>query len=217
MSRLTWTNPGPSTFASDAVTARDVAHREDGRVEITEQAAFAVVERADADERHAARVDGGDREAGALERWAAQPHRCGQHHPVNVPGGARLGSVQIAVGVDPQHTAGLRAVDETAERAERDRMVAAEDERHPPFVPRSSDLFGDPFAGTQDLAEVARPSVTDRRGLRDRGLHVPQIGAVAPQLTDPRLQLRIADRRGAHVHTPPAGTEIERRADDRDR
>ena len=96
-------------------------------------------------------------------------------------------------------------------------MVAAEDERHPPLVPRSPDPFGDPLAGGEDLPQVARPRVADRRSLGDRGQHVPQIDAVASQPTDPRLQPGVADRRGPHVHAPPAGTEIEGRADDGDR
>ena len=57
---------------------------------------------------------------------------------------------------------------ETAERAERNRVVAAEHERKPARRARLGDDVGDPRAGLQDLLQVAHALVADRGRLRLR-------------------------------------------------
>src|SRR5918911_811318 len=109
--------------------AVDVAHREDLGVEAAEELALARVERPYADERDALRVDRRERPAVPREAVPGQAERCGERHAVDVAARARVGTVQVGVGVDPQHAAGAAHLRQAAEGADRDRVVAAEDER----------------------------------------------------------------------------------------
>ncbi len=107
----------------------DVAHREDARVELRQELPLAVVERADADQRHAARATAGSDQPSLGNRAPAEPERGREHHPVDVAARARLRAVEVAVRVDPEHAALAVHPREAAERPERDRVVAAQDER----------------------------------------------------------------------------------------
>jgi hypothetical protein len=120
------------------------------------------------------------------------------------------------VGIHPEHAADLRAAGQAPERPEGDRVVAAEDERQPTLGLRAGNSVGDAVARAEDLGEVARALVSDGSGLGDRRLHVAEIGAIAAELLDPRLQPGVPDRRGTHVHAASARTEIEGRPDHRD-
>ncbi len=89
-----------------------------------------------------------------------------ERHPVHVPGRARLGRVEIAVRVDPDHAAGLpRRGGEAGERADRDRVVAAEHERPRAFAHGLLDQRRERRAGLEDLGEEARALVYERESL----------------------------------------------------
>ena len=93
-------------------------------------ACSAGVERADPDERDAGRIERGQREPLVREPLERPADGAAERHPVDVAGRARLGRVEVAVRIDPDHAARLPGGSrETGERAERDRVVAAEHER----------------------------------------------------------------------------------------
>ena len=94
-----------------------------------DQLALAGVERADADERRP--LDRRRRPRVALEaRRPPTPSAAASGIPCTLPRRRGLGPVQVAVRVDPEHAAGAVRLRHPAERADRDRVVAAEDERH---------------------------------------------------------------------------------------
>jgi hypothetical protein len=79
------------------------------------------------------------------------------------------------VGVDPEHAADPADRGEPAERAERDRVVAAEDERGRADAGLLRDRGRDPGARLLDLGQEARALVAERRRLRHRRRHVPVV------------------------------------------
>jgi CheY-like chemotaxis protein len=121
------------------------------------------------------------------------------------------------VRVDPERRAGAEPRGHAAERAHRDRVVAAEDERQLPLVRRLADEVRDEPADLLDRPEVAARRTALVRRLRHRHAHVAPVGDVAAERADARFEIGIADRRGAHVDAAPAGTEVDARADDRNR
>ena len=63
------------------------------------------------------------------ERRSGESERRGQGHPVHVAGRRRLGCVEVAVGVDPEHAARPPCSrGQPGERAQRDRVIAPEHE-----------------------------------------------------------------------------------------
>src|SRR3954447_19327578 len=86
--------------------AVDLAHRPDLRVELLEQLALSLVERAHADERDPARLDRRQRPAGTLEPRASETERCCEHHAVHIAARGRSRRVEVTVRVDPDDTAG---------------------------------------------------------------------------------------------------------------
>ena len=121
------------------------------------------------------------------------------------------------MGVDPEDAAGPAPRREAAERAERDRVVAAEHERQAALLDRAGDERGDLLAGGDDLGQEAharRPPTVDASATAVWTL--PQSETERPSAGQPRLEPRVADRRRPHVDTAPAGAEVERRADDGD-
>ncbi len=103
-----------------------------------------------------------------------------------------------------------------AERAHRDRVVAAEHERHASLLGRVLDERGDVLARLLDLREVARGRVALVGCLGDRRDDVAPVGDVAAELADAGRQVGVADRRRAHVDAAAPGAEVEPDADDRD-
>src|SRR5438034_7430104 len=197
----------------DAETV-DVAHREDARVELLQQLALALVERADADERDAARHERGQLPAVALEPLSRTAQRGGQDHPVDISARARLRAVQVAVRVEPEDAA--RAVDaaQAPERAQRDRVVAAEDDRDRPAPGRLRDEVGDVTAGFLDLGQEPRVLVTGLDRLGDRRADVAPVVVGVAEALDPPVEPGIAGCRWPHVDAAPARAEIESGADD---
>ncbi len=104
-----------------------------------------------------------------------------------------------------------------AERAERDRVVAAEDERQRAFARGASHFRGDPLARPPDFREEPRALAPGRNGLGESGGDVAEIRHLEAERLDPWAEIGVPDRGRAHVDAAPAGAEIERRADHRDR
>ena len=119
--------------------------------------------------------------------------------------------------VEPEHAPGATHTGKAAERSERDRVVASEDERQVPALDGTCHELSDPLAGLLDLRQEARVLIADRACLGNGGHDVAPVLAAPPELRDLRVEARVPNRRGPHVDAPPAGTEIERRADDRNR
>ena len=120
--------------------------------------------------------------------------------------------------VDPDNAAGAAVRrGETAERAEGDRMVAAEDERVRASSDGSAHLGCDLRAGGQDLRQVAGTLVSQLGRLLDCGLDIAEILNRVAEGDEPLLEVGIAHRRRAHVHAASALAEVEGGADDRDR
>ena len=105
---------------------------------------------------------------------------------------------------------------EASERAERDRVVAAEDERHRARVRHLGDARRDQLARVVDLGEEARSLVPERGRLRHGRLDVPLVAHRVPETDEALLEPRVPDRRRPHVDAAPPLPEVERRADDRD-
>ena len=161
-------------------------------------------------------LDCGERPALVLERRPAEPECRRQHHPVHVSARRGLRRVQVAVRVDPDDAAGPVHRRHSDERAERDRVVTAEHERCLTSQARLLDELRDAIAQREDLRQEARAIVSHRRRLGYRRLDVAEIvGVDAERVREMLLEPRVANRRGAHVNPAAAGSEVERRADER--
>ena len=136
---------------------------------------------------------------------------------MHVPARARLGPVEIAVGVDPEDTARAPRASETAERPERDGVIAAQYERQEPLLAGAHDEIRDPFAARLDLVQKADALAADRDRFGHRRLDVSPVHRAPADPGEPSLQARVADRRRPHVDAAAASAEIERRADHGDR
>src|SRR5262249_33672999 len=106
---------------------------------------------------------------------------------------------------------------QAGERAHRDRVVSAEDDRQLLLRDRVADERRDVLADLLDRPEVAvgRAARVDR--LRDGRAHVAPVGDVEPQLADTRLEACVPDRRGPHIDAATTWTEVQPRTDDGDR
>ena len=195
----------------------DRAHRPDAQAVLTDELALAPVELARADKREARALDRGRWPGVTLECAAAEPEGGGEHHAVHVPGGRRLRTVEIAVRVEPEHTARPVRGREASERAERGRVVPAKYKRELPFLQRAADHAGDALAGLLDRAEETRALVPLVGRLGDRHRHVAVVDHLAPERAEPLGETGVADRGRAHVDATAARTEVERRTDHRDR
>ncbi len=102
-----------------------------------------------------------------------------------------------------------------SERAHRDRMVAAEHERHEPLVGRVADEARDPLAGLHDRRQVPGRRVADVGRLRHRRADVAPVRHLVADVADARLELRVADRRRPHVDAAAPGPKVEPGPDDR--
>ena len=192
----------------------DLAHREDLRLEPLQQVALSLVERPDAEERELPRLDRRQRPVVVVEHIAGQVERRRQHHPVDVSARRGLRRVQIAVRVDPDDAAGPVRLRHSDERSQRNRMVTAEHERCLTPQPRLLDELRDAVAQREDLRQEARRVIVDRERLRNRRLDVAEIVRHDAEGFRKMLrELRVANRRRAHVDAAPAGAEIERGAD----
>ncbi len=162
------------------------------------------------------RIDSRERPGVARERFAAEPQRRAQRHSVHVAARARLRRVDVGVRIDPEHAARPGSRCKTPKRAERDRVIASEDERRRAGTDGFDDLRRDPLARALDLGKEARAFVLERRRLRHRRLDVAVVAHLEAEARQPLLEPRVAHRRRAHVDPAAALPEVESRADDRD-
>ena len=75
-------------------------------------------------------------------------------------------------------------------------MVAAEHERHETSSTALRHELGDPLAGLLDLREEPDTLVADGARLGNRRHDVTPVDTAPPELLDPSVEPRIADRRG---------------------
>jgi hypothetical protein len=96
-------------------------------------------------------------------------------------------------------------------------VVPAEHHGKEAVLRGTRDELGDALADDLDLSQVSDALVADRRRLGDRPFDVPPVDAPAPEVLDPRGEIRIPDRRRPHVDATPTRAEVEAGADHRDR
>jgi hypothetical protein len=166
----------------------DVAHRVHECVELRQHPPFGRIERANSDERDAAPVQRGQAVLGAVEPRAGQAERGGQRHPVHVSARRSLGPVQIGVGVEPKHPSRPGGARQPSEGPERNRVVAAEGERHKPVSDRPRHESGNPATRLLDLREKSHSLVANRTSLGDGRLHVAPVLTAPAELFDPRVR-----------------------------
>ena len=103
------------------------------------------------------------------------------------------------------------------ERADRDGVVAADDERDPAGARGRLDLACELLARALDRVPVASRRVADVERLDHAGADVAAVVQLVPERLDPLGELCIADSRRPHVDSAPARPEVEGGADDGDR
>ena len=191
----------------------EIADRVDRDAKLLDERLLTRVERAHADERDSLRLH--RRQSKPIAREAvAEPQRRGQRHPVDVPGRCRLGRVQVAVRVEPQHATRPRP-GQSAQRAHRDRMVAAEHQWQETVTASSLDLVRDPRTGLEDLVQEPGILGAGLTRLGDRRLDVSAILDLDSSTLEPLAEACVPDCRRPHVDAAAARAEIERRSDDR--
>ena len=205
-------------LADDGLDAPPVelAHGVDADAALPHVGTLGLVERADTDEDDVRGVERRQRPGVAGEGLRVPAERRAQRHAVDVAARRRRGRVQVAVGVEPDRAAHAVHRRHASERAERDRMVAAQDDRRPLLADGTRDRSGDPLAGLLDLGEEAGLRVAARSRLGDGGRNVAPVGAAEPELLQPVVEVRVADGRRPHVDPAPARAQVECRPDDGD-
>ena len=135
---------------------------------------------------------------------------------MDVAARTRLGTVQIAVRVDPDGAAGAVDLTQACERSQGDRVVTTQHDRNEIVPRRARNELGDPLRGFLDLGQKAGALVPGLRCLRHRSLDVSQIHVLVPQLVEAGSQTGIPDRGRTHVNATATGPQVEIRADDGD-
>ena len=142
----------------------------------------------------------------------AERHR--QRHAVDVAAGRGRRRVDVGVRVQPDDAAGpAERPGQAAQRADRDRVVAAQHQRHLAVRHRPGDPVGKLLAGAADRRPVAGGGIALVERLHHARADVAVIVDDVAQLGHPLAQLGVADRGRPHVHAAPARPEVERRAD----
>ena len=222
MSSETCTNPGPEILSSDSRTARSIPMRSISLIVNTRTPASRRSRRSPSSRSRVPtsatrlRIDRGQRPRLALEARPGEAERRGERHPVDVPARARLGRVDVRVRVDPENAPRAVHRREPSERAQRDRVIPAEHERHRAASSHLGDASSDQLTRVVDLGEEARAFVPESGRLGDRGLDVPLVVHRVAEADESLLETRVPDRRGPHVDAASSLPEVERRADDRD-
>ena len=115
--------------------------------------------------------------------------------------------------IEPDQTQRLAAFGEpiggTGHRADRDAVIAAEHERHAPVIEAAVHCFHEILAGGEDRLLVAQPSGADLLGLGDHHIEIAVVLDLVSQVLELLLQIRDADRGGAHVHASTARAEVD--------
>src|SRR3954447_4551246 len=121
------------------------------------------------------------------------------------------------MGVDPDSAAWAVDRSHSDEGPERDRMVAAEDERGRAGTTRALDQLRHLVAVAEDLRQVARAPVDVVGRLRSGRRDVAEVlGPDSKLFLKMFREFRISDCGRAHVDAAPTLTEVERGADDGD-
>ena len=118
--------------------------------------------------------------------------------------------------IDPEHPARTAHGGEAAERAERDRVISAQDEGKRTTIGGRRDARRDPLAGLTNLGQETNVLVPESHRFLDDRLDVPLVVNRVPQAREPVLEARVAQGGRAHVDAATALPEVERGADDRD-
>ena len=136
---------------------------------------------------------------------------------MNVARRRGVGSVRIAVRVEPNKAQRLPLAREEAgrarHRADRDAVVAAEDQRQP--VPLEALLHRRPqlLAERHDRRLVPELPLADLLGLGDHHVEIAGVLDLVPELLEARLEIGDADGRGPHVDAAATGAEVDGNAD----
>ena len=144
MSSETWTKPGPAIWVSDSLIARSILDSVDvtivyARIPSSRIRSRSRVDRAEADERDARRLHGRERPCIALESavrtraWRRAASRARSRSATSPAYSCRCARQSRA------RRRRLVLPREPSERAERDRVVAAEDERQRVLLEREAD------------------------------------------------------------------------------
>ena len=223
MSRLTCTNPGPATWASDSRIARSTPRRSTSLIVNTFAPSARTRSRSPSSSERTptsatrSRIDRRRRPRSALERRPAEAEHGREHHPVDVAGRRGLRRVQVAVRVEPEDAAAAVRRRQATDRADGHRVVAAEHERHRARLGGAPHERRNPFARAQHGQQVARVRLADLGCFGDSGLDVAPVLDSSPDLREPRVETCVPDRRRSHVDAATSLSEVERRADHGDR
>ena len=194
----------------------DLAHREHPHSGLAQELPLAGVRLPQPEQRDASRIQRRQRPGVARERVAGDAQRRRERHPVHVPTRARLGRVDVRMGVDPEGSPDAVHAGEAAESSERDRVVAAENEGRRSGVRLLDHLGGDAGAGLLDLGQEPRALVMQRRRFGHGRLDVAVVSHGVAEAHQTLLEPRITDRRRPHVHAAAALPEVECGPDHRD-
>src|SRR5207244_12651729 len=140
-------------FAQHALDAEpvDIAHREDHGIELAQELPLAFVERANADQSHTPLRQSGQAPTVLPETLTGETQRGGEDHPVNVPGRTRLGAVEIAVCVDPDHAPRTVDLPQARQGSERNAVVSTENDRAELVASGTRHESGHPLRCVPDL------------------------------------------------------------------
>ncbi len=197
----------------------DVVHREHGHARIAQMLTLARIDRTHPDEHRVLRQDRRHRpRIGREPRVVGQPQRHRQRHPVHVAARRTRRRVDIRVGIHPDHASGSTVSPrQAAQRADRDRVVAAQHQRYLAGRDHIGHLAGKLFTGRLDRVPVARLRIALIEPLERGCAHIAAVGWPAAERLEPLGQAAVADRRGAHVDTTPPRTQVKRSPDHADR
>ena len=134
---------------------------------------------------------------------------------MQVAGGRGVGGVEVAVGVDPED-AGTVLVRDAADRADGDRVVAAEDERHGAVGHRLPAGLVDALAGVDDRLQEGHSGL-GRQGVPLDGLDVALVLDPVAKPGQGRLEARVAQCSGPQIDAAARLSQVERCAQDADR
>ena len=199
----------------------DVLHGEDVHLRIAHRDFFALVEVADADDggvsrQHLRRERADLRE---LDRFGAEQR--GERHAVDVPRKRRGRRVHVAVGVDPQQSQRqlfrfLRPFRRRRRRSSRQAVVAAENDRHRPFVERRQRRLIQLLAHPGDVADVLLALVAELLRFGNRRRQIAFVDERAAEGGDAFAESGDPERGRSHVDAAAVAAEIQRHADDVD-
>jgi len=187
-----------------------------------QQAPFAVVDRAHAEEMEVARIDERVRllaEQALESRFAAQHRR---RHAVHGARGRGRRGVEVGVRVEPQHkqlAARLgRMARDAADRAHRQAVVAADHDRRPPGLQRLVGLAADEARPRGDAGVIARRAAQRRDRRLGRGKReIARILHLVAEAREDARQTGDAQHRRPHRGAGEARPVFDRRPQDRQR